>query len=360
MIRDEDLDLAVSRGVLTSSQAEALRGIASEARSGRAQARADDEKPRFIASFNDIFVTIGIGLVVTAVMMSFSFQDHPISVRAVILAALSWALAEYFTRMRRMALPSIVLLGIFAASVFYVVVQIAAYIYGVDDPGNADSLPDRVGLVVASLCGVVTLLILALHWQRFKVPITVTVMAVAVVYTVLVLLFAAVPTFLTTYASTIVFASGLGVFALAMRFDLADPARLTRRSDVAFWLHLLAAPLIVHPLVGNSLIASMINTQMPSVSTSPGLVLLMFSVLAAVAVIIDRRALLVSGLSYVAAALFNLLGPTSDDGGATFVLLILGAFVLLLSAGWRSMRATLLTVVPAPLRDRLPPARARP
>ena len=41
---------------------------------------------------------------------------------------------------------------------------------------------------------------------------------------------------------------GLAVFALAMRFDLSDPKRQTRRTDIAFWLHMLAAPLIVHPL----------------------------------------------------------------------------------------------------------------
>ena len=41
---------------------------------------------------------------------------------------------------------------------------------------------------------------------------------------------------------------GIGVFLLAMRWDSSDRARLTRRTDVAFWLHLLAAPMIVHPV----------------------------------------------------------------------------------------------------------------
>ena len=46
----------------------------------------------------------------------------------------------------------------------------------------------------------------------------------------------------------LVFAAGLAVFAFAMRWDTSDRARETRRSDVAFWLHLLAAPMIAHPL----------------------------------------------------------------------------------------------------------------
>ncbi len=38
-----------------------------------------------------------------------------------------------------------------------------------------------------------------------------------------------------------------------MRFDMTDPERLTRRTDIAFWLHLLAAPLIVHSLISGVL-----------------------------------------------------------------------------------------------------------
>ena len=47
-------------------------------------------------------------------------------------------------------------------------------------------------------------------------------------------------------ASVLIF--GIGVFLFAMRWDSSDPARVTRRSDVAFWLHLLAAPMIIHPI----------------------------------------------------------------------------------------------------------------
>ena len=44
--------------------------------------------------------------------------------------------------------------------------------------------------------------------------------------------------------------AALVVFCIiAMSFDMSDRSRVTRRSDCAFWLHLLAAPLIVHSLV---------------------------------------------------------------------------------------------------------------
>ena len=34
-----------------------------------------------------------------------------------------------------------------------------------------------------------------------------------------------------------------------MYYDLSDRTRTTRLADCAFWLHLLAAPLIVHSLI---------------------------------------------------------------------------------------------------------------
>ena len=45
----------------------------------------------------------------------------------------------------------------------------------------------------------------------------------------------------TAWLHVLSFAAGLAVIALAMRWDATDTLRQTRRSDVAFWLHLLAA-----------------------------------------------------------------------------------------------------------------------
>ena len=95
---------------------------------------------------------------------------------------------------------------------------------------------------------------------------------------------------------------GLGIFSIAMRFDLSDPERVTRRTDIAFWLHLLAAPLIVHPLVSGMLG----DARLPDAATA-GAILAIFAALGAVAVLVDRRALLVSGLSYAGIAFATLL-----------------------------------------------------
>jgi peptidoglycan/LPS O-acetylase OafA/YrhL len=88
------------------------------------------------------------------------------------------------------------------------------------------------------------------HWKRFRVPITVAAGAASVAAIVVALIAA----FIGDTPSTmdivlgVVLLLGIGVFLHAMRWDSSDPSRITRRSDVAFWLHLLAAPMIVHPV----------------------------------------------------------------------------------------------------------------
>src|SRR5207253_7321486 len=94
---------------------------------------------------------------------------------------------------------------------------------------------------------------------------------------------------------------GVGIFLCAMWWDSSDRARLTRRSDVAFWLHLLAAPMIVHPIF------TLLGLNNGSASLSEGLiVILLYVALGLTALAVDRRALLVSALAYVLWALADL------------------------------------------------------
>src|SRR3546814_13187607 len=78
-----------------------------------------------------------------------------------------------------------------------------------------------------------------------------------------------------------------------MRWDTSDRERQTRRSDVAFWLHLLAAPMIAHPLFHWLGVTGGENI---GVGAAVG-VLLVYVALGIVALAIDRRALLVSALA---------------------------------------------------------------
>ena len=148
----------------------------------------------------------------------------------------------------------------------------------------------------------------------------------------------------------VLLACGVIVFLLAMRFDLSDRDRATRRTDIAFWLHLLAAPLIVH-----SLIKGFLNGLGPLDARHALGVLAVFLGLAIVAVVIDRRALLVSGLVYAGFAFGALVRETAVGGALVPTTVVtLGAFVLALSAGWRPLRHAFLLCLPADLSRRLP------
>jgi hypothetical protein len=136
-----------------------------------------------------------------------------------------------------------------------------------------------------------------------------------------------------------------------MRFDMTDPERLTRRTDIAFWLHLLAAPLIVHSLTLG--ITGVGATKLSPASAAA--IMVVFLVLSFVAVLIDRRAMLVSGLSYAGLAFWTLIREVGlSDMTTPLTILALGAFVLLLSAGWRPIRAAVLATAPSTLVRRLP------
>ncbi len=69
----------------------------------------------------------------------------------------------------------------------------------------------------------------------------------------------------------------------------------------------------------------------------------------------NRRAILVSGLAYAGFAFTELIRQSGVSDIATpLTLLALGAFVLLLSAGWQWLRRILLSAIPANLTRHLP------
>jgi hypothetical protein len=143
---------------------------------------------------------------------------------------------------------------------------------------------------------------------------------------------------------------GVGVFLFAMWWDASDRARVTRRSDVAFWLHLLAAPMIVHPVF------TLLGLNSGGASLGEGLVVIaLYVALGVTALAIDRRALLVSALAYVLwalAELFKTFGAVELNIALTA--LVIGSALLLLSAFWHQARAAIVRPLPEALRDRLP------
>ena len=356
MYSQQELDDAVESGVITAEAAAALRLHIEQQRS---TAIPDEEQFRLLTGFNDIFVAIAasillfaVGWIGQSIGQSSSLtidRNGPTFLAPLLVAATSWGLALYFTAKRRMALPSILLLlafvgGVFATSLF-------ALILGVG-PDNVNG-NDKLGGVLAAISAAIAGGAAWLHWRKFHVPITVAAGAAAVAGIIVGLLVAGlggnVEQAKTVILGLVLFL-GVGVFLFAMWWDSSDRARLTRRSDVAFWLHLLAAPMIVHPIF------TLLGLNNGSASLSEGLIVIaLYIALGLTALAVDRRALLVSALAYVLwalADLFKRFGAVELNIALTA--LVIGSALLLLSAFWHQARSAIVRPLPEGLREKLP------
>jgi hypothetical protein len=358
MVSDRALDLAVAQQIITAEQASRLRAL------DAADSDADAERLRFVSGFGDVFVALGIGLFLVPAGLIANIYGGPL-VCWLTTAALAWLLAEFFTRKRRMALPSIVLLVVFMASGFQtarVFLQRAAIIPAapataqlfrneIEGPIGVSSLwdwsPHPGSMLAAAL---ITVVLGVFHYWRFRVPITIAAGTAALCLAVVAGARLAFPDLPAVAIRGLILVCGVLVFLLAMRFDMSDLTRVTRRTDIAFWLHLLAAPLIVHPLIGA------ISNGSESLDMAQALeTLLVFLGLGAVAVLIDRRALLVSGLAYAGFALLAIIRQAGlTDMQAPITALALGAFVLAISAFWRPLRSAFVRRLPSWLAERVP------
>jgi hypothetical protein len=351
MYSDSDLEAAVAAGALSPDAASALRNYVASRSGGAA---VDEEHFRLITGFNDIFVAIAAAILLFAVGWIGQAigpnidVDGPSPFAGLFVAATAWGLAEFFTRKRRMALPSIILLLAFTGGVL--LTAFTTFVLAVGEASFEDN--ERAIALVIAASAAVAAGATWLHWRRFRVPITVAVAALTVVGVAMALIASAVGD--VPQLENVMLASalvlGLGVFLFAMWWDSSDRARETRRSDVAFWLHLLSAPLIVHPIF------SLLGLTDGDATIGEALVVLgVYVLLGITALAIDRRALLVSALAYVLFALISLF----REFGAVELNIALAAFVigsglLLLSAFWHGVRRSIVRPLPPGLQARLP------
>lgn len=330
MYSDEELNSAVSAGVVSQDTAAAFRAHVAQLRQ---TPHVDEESFRLITGFNDIFVVIALSLLLTALSWIGGSWDP--SAGALAVAAASWGLAEYFTRRRRMALPSIMLLLTFVLAAGFLGLLVA----GLLEVGiNEGSRPEHWywGGISAAIAAY-------FHWRRFRVPITVAAGTGALAVTAVVLFFVYFPQ-AKEWVALIFLLAGLSVFTLAMYWDRNDRQRSTYRSDVAFWLHLLAAPLIVHSTFSFLGVLSRGDATLAQAV----IVVSVYFLLALVSLAVDRRALMVSALVYVLytfSAFLQLYGLVGM--GFAITALIVGSLLLLLSAFWHSARARVMAILPS-------------
>lgn len=345
MLTRADLDEAVKSGIITPEQSLALQELPAKRHAARHQHALSDERFVFMKNFNEFFIALGVVLLGIGLGTAANSLSSVGAAFPVIFIAVMWGLAEYLTRKLKLTLPSIVL-------AIFIVPCLAIYMHAIMDTGSDGPAWPGVSrdLLLPGLTAIAAAL---LFYLRFRLPFALLLLAGGCVVTFLALaskLFGE-PSQSLTYGLFLF--AGLATLAVAQWYDMSDRERLTRRSDCAFWLTLIAAPLIVHPIAG------MISSGGDATAQSNILTLAAVIVFALIALIIDRRAFLVSSLAYLGGALVYAFTQLGGEQNAIWItLLLMGASVILLGVGWHKARRAVMQFVPSSLARHLPVVRA--
>jgi len=328
MYSNEDLKDAIQKGIFKEEDVEKFRSYISESKHSPS---VDEENFKLVSGFNDIFVVIASILL----LFSASWVTHDINplLSSIVIAGLSWGLAEFFVRKRKMSLPAIVLLITFVSSIFLGVLRVF------EQTNESSLMFSAAAAVVAAF----------IHWKRFAVPITVAAGMLALVV-FLISMFLSSSEHILEYIQYVVLALGLATFLFAMYWDASDTKRITKNADVAFWLHLLSAPLIVHPIFS---LLGIFDTHTGNETIVT--IILLYIVLSAISLIVDRRVFMVSSLIYVLYAL-NTLFKTYGIENNSFALtgILIGFSLLMLSGYWSKARGFVLYLMPRFIQDIVP------
>lgn len=387
MIGPNTLDAAVAAGIISAEQRDRLLAmeaagspsVSPTAAASGEDSAGDDENLRLIGGGNDLFVTVGTVLLTAG----FTFVLNTLlagNLRWICagLIVFSWAVAEIVTRQHRMKLSSTVLALVFTAATATLLALEVDARYRIRMPESIWqllALRSQVSVAGYMLLGGV-IAAAGLYFWRFRVPILAGVVAIAA--TLLAFLQTAlllydgvasgavtppkledVPELLRA-ALYMPLVCGLVVFATAVALDLYDRHRRKVWSDCAFWLHVVSAPMLVHPLfimaTGQDVVFGRIE---PGASATVMLTVLILGFVY-VALAIDRRSLLVPTLAYFGTlGIYYLVNSAANSTGIppfALILLAVGALVILFGAGWQRIRRLIVgSTLPTSVLDRLPP-----
>jgi len=326
MYTDEDLNIAIKDGIFSQNDVNEFRKSISISKES---SLPDEENFKLVGGFNDIFVVIACILLLSSSVFVLSPMSESLGYISFIL--ISWVLAEFFVLKRKMSLPAIVLLISFVGGVFSFV---SSYTSELEE--------FYIGAAASTFAAY-------LHWIRFKVPITIAAGTISLIVLIISSIVSIFPSSLD-YILLMAFIFGISAFLFAMYWDSSDTSRTTRKSDVAFWLHLVSAPLIIHPSFsflgiysGNDSFFSMFS------------IIILYVLMTIVSIIIDRRAFMVSSLVYVLYALSSII-ETYGGVAYSFALtgVFMGASLLVLSAFWHRVRKYLLSKLPSQIKSYIP------
>lgn len=346
---EQDLRDAVRDGAISETDAKAFRSYLAS-RSGTRSPGLDEEAFHLFRGFNDVFVALASVLLFTGIV--WFADDLGVVAACLLVMAVAAALGEYFTLRRRLALSSIV---------FAVAFSIAAAIGALRAiwPDDSIVLNNRTvsamqtfngfGILSALACGAAAA---GFFWWRYGVPIAVAVAAFflgAMLYWTWVLFSPFENPFLG--ANVVLLGLGVGAFSFAMYWDVRDPDRTSLHSDVAFWLHLLAAPAIAHPIFW-----WVQSGGLPADWLEATAVVGCYLCLACVAVIVNRRAIMVAATAYLIGAVAWYFEEVSAFYSIAIALMLIGCLFLAMAVWWSTIRAALVRYLPGTVRNVVAPA----
>ncbi|MCF8878899.1 hypothetical protein L5876_03610 [Hyphobacterium sp. SN044] len=379
-------------------------------------ARPQDELLPFLNNFHDIFTTIGVlllggGLAFGAaqVFQASGQNIETFNGQALLMGLIAgigvilWLISAVLVGSQRRILPGIALslgfVGTAATVLVWLYIRflmdgsgisfdaIEARFDAMDDPETFDRatmnqitgaipLMLRIAPIVA---GLAVLIPIALYYFSFRLPFAGGLFGVALVSLAGLTLLTFEPYYYVVYMPTVNVVLGGALLFAGIMFDARDPGRQTRLAGTAFWLHFFAAPILLFAVLNvtsfgwtlsesdftnvesTNLIAAM-STGNENATGLAITALVVIAVFAVVSLLINRRALIVSGLLTAGLSIAVIVQSAGLGAGAVVAvtLLLLGGTVVLLGAAWNPVRRVLLAPFPSsgPLARIFPPVNA--
>lgn len=310
MISRKTLQKAANKNIIEAHQVDALYDFLQHEAPARATDENREEPLKFVRSFGDVFITLGIILLLVASnKLAISGYYYLLPAAAFVL------LAEWLVKRRRLSLPGIAIL---IAILFFINRALS-----IEHP--------QASVITLAALGISSLL----FYLRYRMPFSLLPLALSGVAIFVLQLGLDI-----LQQPLILLVPGLMLFVIALSFDVQDPRRESHLSDSAFWLHLVASPLIVHSVMVSILLSQQGWTHWLSKEL---LMVIFFIGFFLLALLLDRRAMLVSTQLYVIYALTQLLhnNLSRSENVMIYLLMLLGLFVIFFGTYWYRTRRLL-------------------
>ena len=338
---EADLDAAVNASAISPETSDRLKQYLGEKASpARQVSQANEEFYRVVSGYNDGFTATVCAMLLMSILVCAASS----ALVVIFVAVGTWILSECFVKDRRLSLTGMVLFLVFASSVALLSYLVLIFLSSAGDSyfsKNTYNIFASFVVVVASW----------FYWARFKVPIAVACGAVTAIAFIALSSFVLLPRpRINPYA--ILFAGGLITLCIAIYIDSLKAKPQTPQADVAFWLHLVAAPLLLYPVCiglipnGDDLI-----TPLGAALIAVSCVLTIF-----ISLCINRRALLFCPLIFIVGCnYYPSLYPMYINEIFFISSIAIGVFMLLLASFWQPARFIALRFLPKIIKNKLPP-----